>query len=69
MQVNSITSHQMLRLPAVISLVGLSRSSVYFGVKNGSFPAPVKLSSRAVGWPSYLVQDWISDRIKESGKA
>jgi len=68
MQVNSLASNQMLRLPAVLSLVGLSRSSVYFGVKNGSFPSPIKLSSRAVGWPSYLVHDWISERIKEGGK-
>lgn len=69
MQFNSMTSNQILRLPAVLSLVGLSRSSVYFGMKNGLFPLPIKLSSRAVGWPSYLVHNWIADRIKGADKA
>ena len=57
------TIDALLRLPEVESLVGLKRSSIYRAVKNGSFPAPVKLGARASGFPASKVQQWIADRI------
>jgi prophage regulatory protein len=41
---------QMLRLPAVLKVTGLGRSTVYRMVAEHTFPAPVKLAKRAVGW-------------------
>eukprot|EP01041_Mallomonas_annulata_P029531 gene29531-51547_t len=35
------TPQRLLRLPEVCSLVGLGKSSIYDGVKAGTFPAPV----------------------------
>ena len=46
-------SHLILRTPAVLALIGLSRSSLWRRVRAGDFPAPVRLEgpgSRAVGW-------------------
>ena len=64
----STQSERLLRLPEVESLVGLRKSSIYEQVKRGEFPAPVKLSRRAVCWPSSAVDAWIADRIKGGGK-
>lgn len=53
----------LLRLPAVIALVGLRRSTIYHMVQAGEFPAPVRLGPRCVGWPSSEVSAWIDARI------
>jgi prophage regulatory protein len=45
-------SHTILRLPAVKTSTGLSRSTLYLRIANGVFPTPVNLGGRAVGWPS-----------------
>jgi prophage regulatory protein len=37
-----------LRLPAVIKLTGLGRSTIYRMVADKSFPGPVRIASRAV---------------------
>ena len=42
----------ILRLPVVKSRTGLSRSTIYLRIKEGTFPSPVSLGARAVGWPS-----------------
>ena len=41
--------YKLLRLPAVMERCALGRSSIYAGVKAGTFVAPVRLSARAVG--------------------
>lgn len=40
----------LLRLPTVLELTGLPKSSWYAGVKAGRYPAPVKIGQRAVAW-------------------
>jgi len=60
---------QILRLPAVRSSVGLSKSQIYALVARGEFPPPFKLSARASGWDAAAVQAWIADRIRRSRKA
>lgn len=42
----------ILRLPAVKSESGLSRSTVYLRITQGLWTKPVSLGARAVGWPS-----------------
>ncbi|GAB3630266.1 transcriptional regulator [Pandoraea terrae] len=41
---------RILRRPQVEALVGISRSSIYQRIQEGTFPAPVRLGPRAVGW-------------------
>lgn len=54
---------RILRLPEVLQLVGLSKSTVYALIKAGLFPAPVPLSgARAVGWILKSVILWIEGR-------
>lgn len=42
----------ILRLPAVKSESGYSRSTVYLRIAQGLWPKPVSLGARAVGWPA-----------------
>ena len=62
-------AHSILRLPAVKTRTGLSRSTIYLRVSQGSFPKPVSLGGRAVGWLEAEIQDWLQRRIEASRKA
>jgi prophage regulatory protein len=42
----------ILRLPAVRSESGLSRSTIYRRIAQGLWTKPISLGARAVGWPS-----------------
>ena len=42
----------ILRLPAVKSETGYSRSTIYLRIYEGLWTSPVKLGARAVGWPA-----------------
>ncbi len=59
----------ILRLPAVKARTGLSRSTIYLRVSEGTFPKPVSLGSRAVGWIEAEVNDWLNQQIEASRKA
>jgi prophage regulatory protein len=54
---------RILRLPAVEAKTGLKHSSIYEGIKNGTFPPPVPLGPKAVGWVEPELDDWILSRI------
>jgi prophage regulatory protein len=47
----------------------LGKSTIYAYVKDGKFPAPVKLGDRAVGWVEEEVAIWLEERIKASRQA
>ena len=55
--------HTMLRFPTVKARTGLSRSTIYLRISRGTFPAPVSLGSRAVGWIEAEVHAWLTARI------
>ena len=58
--------HSILRLPDVKRSTGLSRSTIYLRIAQGSFPKPVSLGGRAVGWLEAEVQQWLQRRIEAS---
>jgi prophage regulatory protein len=49
---------RILRLNAVLDLTGLSRSTLYRKITNGSFPRQVQLSTRCVGWRTSALAEW-----------
>jgi prophage regulatory protein len=61
--------HTILRLPAVKTRTGLSRSTIYLRISQGTFPKPVSLGGRAVGWVEEEIQSWLAERIAASRKA
>jgi prophage regulatory protein len=54
---------EVLRLAEVIRATGLRRSSIYERVAAGTFPRPIRLSERAVGWLAPEVSAWVHERI------
>lgn len=56
----------LLRIDAVKSRTGLGRSTLYKLIEKGDFPASIKITSRAVAWPSNVIEDWITSRIAGS---
>lgn len=60
---------RILRRPDVQARTGLSRSGLYSAIKNGEFPAPVKLTDRAVGWLESSISQWIESRTSMKGGA
>lgn len=59
-------THKILRLPAVKVRTGLSRSTIYLRVAQGTFPKPVGLGGRAVGWVEAEIQEWLQRQIEAS---
>jgi prophage regulatory protein len=62
---------QFMRLPAVLEVTGLTRSSLYRKAKDGEFPQPIKIGDRASAWLRSAVDAWIQGRIRaaEDGRA
>ena len=58
---------RLIRLPEVQARTGLGKSSIYAGVRVGTFPAPVRLSARAVAWRESGIDRWIADRLTTGG--
>ncbi len=58
----------ILRLPAVKDRTGLSRSTIYLRISEGSFPKPISLGGRAVGWIEAEINDWLNQQIITSRK-
>lgn len=56
---------KILRLPAVIEICGISRSSVYEKLNPRSrrydkdFPTPIKIGVSSVGWFQHEVHQWL----------
>lgn len=59
-------ANKILRLPVVKEFTGLSRSTIYLRISKGSFPKPIKLGDRAVGWIESEVNDWLTKQIEAS---
>ena len=56
---------RIIRLKQVIDSTGLARSTIYKYIAEGSFPKPVSLGDRCVGWVDSEVRDWILARVEE----
>ncbi len=54
----------ILRLPQVIERTGLARSTIYLKIEQDSFPKPVSIGERSVGWLESDVEAWIDERKK-----
>jgi prophage regulatory protein len=53
------TMERILRLPEVKTVSGKSRSSIYQGEADGSFPRRVALGTRSIGWRASDIESWL----------
>jgi prophage regulatory protein len=56
--------HRILRLPEVKTSTGLSRSTIYLRMAEGTFPRQIPLGRRTVGWLEGEVQEWLDRQIQ-----
>lgn len=52
----------ILRINDVVSMVGLSRASIYRMMEKKTFPRQFRLGESAVGWKYHDIQEWIRTR-------
>ncbi|EIK61530.1 helix-turn-helix transcriptional regulator [Pseudomonas lactis] len=55
---------RIIRLKDVIDSTGLARSTIYKYITENTFPKPISLGERCVGWVEGEVHDWILARIE-----
>ena len=51
-----------LRMPMVVRMTGLGRSTIYRMIARDKFPGPVRLGDRAVAWRRSDLDRWSDDR-------
>ena len=54
---------RILRLNTVLDRTGLSRSTLYRKVDQGTFPAQVRIATRCVGWRESAILEWLRNPI------
>jgi prophage regulatory protein len=62
-QGNIMSDTKIMKLPAVIKLTKLSRSSIYRLIANGDFPKQIKLAERSCGWLEFEIKEYLNVRI------
>lgn len=55
-------SRRILRMPATVVKVGLSRSSIYEKIKKNEFVPQVRLGARAMGFFESDIDEWLEER-------
>ena len=54
---------RFLRLPEVLSLVGVTRSTLYRWMEAGTFPKQISVGGNTVVWVESAVTSWMEDRM------
>ncbi len=54
----------ILRRKQVEKRTGLSRSTIYLRIQEGTFPRPINLGARAVGWLENEIDEWLAARLE-----
>jgi prophage regulatory protein len=55
------TPDNILRIQTVLKRTGLSRSTMYRKMENGTFPRNVRISTRCVGWRESAIAEWLKN--------
>ena len=59
------SKHSILRRKQVVDRTGICLSSIYNFIADGTFPKPINLGSRSVGWLENEINEWILARIEK----
>lgn len=52
---------KIIRLKTVLDRTGLSRSTLYRKITEGTFPAQFKISVHGAGWHESAIERWVAD--------
>jgi len=56
---------RLLRRPEVLARTGVGKSKLCIMIREGEFPAPLKLGSRTSVWPESWVDAWIGRIVEQ----
>jgi predicted DNA-binding transcriptional regulator AlpA len=65
---NNIPQIGFIRLPTILELIPISKSTWWEGVKTGRFPKPVKLGARITVWNVESIRNLIEQQNLNGGK-
>ena len=54
---------KIIRLKTVLARTGLSRSTMYRKIAEGTFPSQVKISVHGAGWRESDIDRWVADPV------
>ncbi len=54
---------RIVRLKTVLARTGLSRSTIYRKIAEGTFPPQIKISINGAGWKESDIDRWVSDPV------
>ncbi len=57
-----------LRLPAVLRRTGLSRSTLYRKIDEGTFPKQIHIASRCAAWRESAIEEWMMNPLGYSAR-
>lgn len=57
---------RFIRIKEVENLTGISHSTIYKKIGEGTFPAQIKLGTRVAVWVDETIQNWIRERASSS---
>jgi len=55
---------RILKLPEVVEVTHISKSTIYELLKTNEFPAQIRLTKRSVGWRESDIVNFINSRSK-----
>ncbi|MHB1304426.1 MAG: helix-turn-helix transcriptional regulator [Acidiphilium sp.] len=55
---------RIVRLNTVLARTGLSRSTIYRKIAEGTFPTQIKISVNGTGWHESDINRWIADPVR-----
>lgn len=54
---------RIIRIRTVLARTGLSRSTLYRKMNEGTFPSQVRISVHGAGWRESAINNWIEDPV------
>ena len=52
---------RIIRMKTIVFRTGLSRSTIYRKIAEGTFPAQLKISTNGAGWHESDINRWVAD--------
>ncbi len=63
---DGLPEHGFVKFAAVWELMGgISRTTLDREIRKGSFPPPIRLTERALGWPVEVIRDFFEAKRRE----
>lgn len=55
---------RIVRLKTVLARTGLSRTTLYRKIGEGTFPRQIKISINGAGWHESAINRWVADPVR-----